>query len=124
MLAAGSFPKHRTLCDFRVLHLNELVALFMQVVKLTDECGLIKLGTIPVEGTKPLLKARHLAADRARTALLLPTLSLERTTTQRCGQRLPFHSHRSRSADAPSSAALASPPRARRRTSPILTAES
>ena len=52
VLAAGNFPKHRTLCDFRALHLKELAALFVQVVKLAGECGLVKLGTIAVDGTK------------------------------------------------------------------------
>jgi transposase len=52
VLAAGNFPKHRTICDFRALHLQELSALFVQVVKLAGECGLIKLGTIAVDGTK------------------------------------------------------------------------
>jgi len=52
VLAAGNFPAHRTLCDFRALHLEELGALFVQVVKLARECGLIKLGTIAVDGTK------------------------------------------------------------------------
>ena len=33
VLAAGNFPKHRTLCDFRALHLEALGALFVQVVK-------------------------------------------------------------------------------------------
>ena len=52
VLGAGNFPKHRTLCDFRALHLSELAALFVQIVKLAGECGLIKLGTIAVDGTK------------------------------------------------------------------------
>ena len=52
VLAAGIFPRHRTLCDFRALHLKELAALFVQVVKLASECGLVKLGTIAVDGTK------------------------------------------------------------------------
>ena len=52
VLAAGNFPKHRTLSDFRALHLQELAALFVQVVKLAGECGLVKLGVIAVDGTK------------------------------------------------------------------------
>jgi len=32
VLGADNFPAHRTICDFRVLHLNELAALFVQVV--------------------------------------------------------------------------------------------
>ena len=34
VLAAGNFPAHRTLSDFRALHLAELAALFVQVVKM------------------------------------------------------------------------------------------
>ncbi len=52
MLAAGNFPAHRTLSDFRALHLTELENLFVQVVQLARECGLVKLGTIAVDGTK------------------------------------------------------------------------
>lgn len=52
VLAAGNFPKHRTICDFRALHLDELASLLLQVVKLARECGLVKLGTIAVDGTK------------------------------------------------------------------------
>ena len=52
VLAADNFPKHRTLSDFRALHLQELGALFVQIVKLAGECGLLKLGTIAVDGTK------------------------------------------------------------------------
>ena len=33
MLAAGNFPRHRTICDFRAFHLKELSQLFVQVVK-------------------------------------------------------------------------------------------
>jgi transposase len=40
VLAAENYPAHRTLCDFRALHLQELSALFVQVVRLARECGL------------------------------------------------------------------------------------
>ena len=67
VLAAGNFPKHRTLCDFRALHLKELAALFVQVVKLAGECGLVKLGTIAVDGTKLRANAsRHKAMSYER----------------------------------------------------------
>ena len=52
VLAAGNYPAHRTICDFRAFHLKELSDPFVQVVKLARECGLIKLGTIAVDGTK------------------------------------------------------------------------
>ena len=51
MLAANNYPAHRTICEFRGLHLEELSTLFVQVVKLARECGLTKLGTIAVDGT-------------------------------------------------------------------------
>lgn len=67
LLGAGNFPKHRTLCDFRALHLHELAGLFVQVVKLARECGLVKLGTIAVDGTKLRANAsKHKAMSYAR----------------------------------------------------------
>jgi transposase len=67
LLAAGNFPKHRTICDFRALHLQELAALFAQVVKLARECGLVKLGTIAVDGTKLKANAsKHKAMSYGR----------------------------------------------------------
>ena len=62
MLGAGNFPAHRTLRDFRAFHLKELGDLFVQVVKLAKEMGLVKLGTIAVDGTKVKANAsRHKA---------------------------------------------------------------
>ena len=67
VLAAGNFPAHRTLSDFRAFHLEELAALFVQVVKLARECGLVKLGTIAVDGTKVKANAsRHKAMSYKR----------------------------------------------------------
>jgi transposase len=62
MLAAGNFPAHRTIRDFRSIHLKELGELFVQVVRLAREMGLVKLGTIAVDGTKVKANAsRHKA---------------------------------------------------------------
>ena len=47
MLAAGNFPKHRTIRDFRALHLKEFSDLFVQVVRLAREMGLVKLARWP-----------------------------------------------------------------------------
>ncbi len=67
VLGAGNFPAHRTLSDFRALHLKELAALFVQVVKLARECGLVKLGSITVDGTKLKANAsRHKAMSYGR----------------------------------------------------------
>jgi hypothetical protein len=62
VLAAGNFPAHRTIRDFRAFHLKELSELFVQIVRLAREMGLVKLGTIAVDGTKVKANAsRHKA---------------------------------------------------------------
>lgn len=67
MLAAGNFPHHRTICDFRARHLKELSELFVQVVRLARELGLVKLGTVAIDGTKVKANAsRHKAMSYAR----------------------------------------------------------
>jgi transposase len=67
VLGANNFPKHRTICEFRALHLEEFSGLFVQVVKLARECGLVKLGTIAVDGTKIKANAsRHKAMSYER----------------------------------------------------------
>lgn len=60
MLAAGNFPGHRTICDFRAFHLKKLSELFVQVVKLAREMGLVELGAVAIDGTKVKANAsRH-----------------------------------------------------------------
>jgi transposase len=62
VLAAGNLPAHRTISDFRAFHLKELSELFVQVVRLAREMGLVKLGTVAVDGTKVKANAsRHKA---------------------------------------------------------------
>ena len=67
VLAADNFPAHRTIRDFRALHLGEFTELFVQVVRLAREIGLVKLGTIAVDGTKIKANAsRHKAMSYGR----------------------------------------------------------
>ena len=42
VLAAGNFPQHRTLCEFRRRHLEDFQALFVEVVRLAQELGLAR----------------------------------------------------------------------------------
>ncbi|MDP9877829.1 transposase/predicted transcriptional regulator [Variovorax boronicumulans] len=64
VLAARNFPAHRTIRDFCAFHLKELSELFVQVVRLAREMGLVKLGTIAVDGTKVKANAsRHKAMN-------------------------------------------------------------
>lgn len=70
VLAADNFPAHRTIRDFRAMHLEALAQLFTQVVRLAREVGLVKLGTIAVDGTKIKANAsRHKAMSYARMQL-------------------------------------------------------
>jgi len=67
VLAADNFPAHRTIREFRALHLSEFTELFVQVVRLAREMGLVKLGTIAVDGTKIKANAsRHKAMSYGR----------------------------------------------------------
>ena len=52
MLAAGNFPRHRTLCEFRKRHLADFRAVFAEVVVLARASGLVGLGRVAVDGTK------------------------------------------------------------------------
>jgi transposase len=52
VLAAGNAPAHRTIAEFRQRHLGEFASLFVQVVRMARELGLIKLGTIAIDGSK------------------------------------------------------------------------
>jgi hypothetical protein len=67
VLGADNFPAHRTIRDFRALHLSEFTELFVQVVRLAREMGLVKLGTIAVDGIKIKANAsRHKAMSYGR----------------------------------------------------------
>jgi transposase len=60
VLAAENFPAHRTICDFRHDHLEALGTLFVQVVQLAREAGLVKLDAVAVDGSKVKANAsRH-----------------------------------------------------------------
>lgn len=45
-------PDHRTISDFRKRHLEPLAGLFVQVLELCQEAGLVKLGHVALDGTK------------------------------------------------------------------------
>jgi transposase len=67
VLAAGNFPKHRTISDFRQEHLQKFIELFKQVVLIAKNSGLIKLGRVAIDGTKVKANAsRHKAMSYDR----------------------------------------------------------
>ena len=52
MIVAGDAPDFRTIAEFRRRHLQALAALFVQVLKLAETAGLVKLGHVCLDGTK------------------------------------------------------------------------
>jgi transposase len=52
MIVAGDPPDFRTISEFRKRHLKALAALFVQVLKLAEKAGLVKLGHVALDGTK------------------------------------------------------------------------
>ena len=52
VLAAGNQPDFRTISDFRKLHLKALEELFQQMLRLTLETGMMKLGRVALDGSK------------------------------------------------------------------------
>src|SRR6266700_3022481 len=51
-LAANQHPDHDTLAEFRRRHLTAMAALFVQVLRLCQQAGLVKLGHVALDGTK------------------------------------------------------------------------
>ena len=62
VMVGDDVPNFRTISDFRKLHLAELQGLFVQVLKLCAEAGLVKVGLVSLDGTKVKANAsRHKA---------------------------------------------------------------
>lgn len=67
VLAAGNFPRHRTICEFRRRHLQDFQALFVELVRIARAAGLVSLGTLAVDGTKVRANAsKHKAMSYQR----------------------------------------------------------
>ena len=67
MLAANNTPDFRTVSDFRKDHLEALGELFLQVLELCQQAGLVKLGHVALDGTKVRANAsKHKAMSYGR----------------------------------------------------------
>jgi len=67
VLAGGHHPDHTRLSEFRRIHLEALAALFLQVLKLCQKAGLVKLGHVAFDGTKMSANAsKHKAMSYKR----------------------------------------------------------
>ena len=77
-IAAGTHPDHDTLATFRRRFLDELAALFVQVLELAREMKLLKLGTVCLDGTKIHANAsRHSAMSHGHIEKLEVQLKAE-----------------------------------------------
>jgi transposase len=71
-------PDFRTISDFRRRHLVALQGLFVQVLRLCQAAGLVKLGHVAVDGTKLRANAsRHKAMSYQRMTRQEPKLAAE-----------------------------------------------
>lgn len=68
VVAANQQPDFRTLCRFRAEHEERLKRLFVEVLRLCREAGLVKLGVVALDGTKVAANAA-LAANRSHEAI-------------------------------------------------------
>ena len=67
VLAAGNFPAHRTIAEFRQQYLEAFEALFVQVVAIAREVGVVQLGALAVDGSKVKANAsKHKAMSYGR----------------------------------------------------------
>ncbi len=67
VLAAGNFPAHRTIAEFRQHHLAAFEALFVRVVQIAREAGVVQLGALAVDGSKIKANAsKHKAMSYGR----------------------------------------------------------
>jgi transposase/IS5 family transposase len=66
-LAAGNLPSHRTIARFRLEHLERFQGVFVEVVRIAKASGLVKMGTLAVDGTKLKANAsKHKAMSYGR----------------------------------------------------------
>lgn len=67
VVAADQHPDHDTIAEFRRRHLKALAGLFVQVLALCREAGLVKMGHVALDGTKVRANAsKHKAMSYGR----------------------------------------------------------
>lgn len=67
VLAADQHPDHDTIAEFRRRHLKAMSAIFVEVLRLCQKVGLVKLGHVALDGTKVRANAsKHKAMSYGR----------------------------------------------------------
>jgi transposase len=66
-LSGGNRPSHRTIARFRQENIERFETIFVDVVRVAKRAGLLKLGTVAIDGTKLLANAsKHKAMSYGR----------------------------------------------------------
>ncbi len=77
-IAANDHPDHDTIATFRRRFLAEIEALFVQVLQLAREMGVLKMGTVALDGTKIHANAsRHSALSHEHAGKIEAQLKAE-----------------------------------------------
>lgn len=67
VLSGNQHPDHDSIADFRQRHLELIAKLFVQVLRLCQQAGLVKLGNVAIDGTKVKANAsKHKAMSYER----------------------------------------------------------
>jgi transposase len=78
VLAANQHPDHDTIAEFRRRHLSALSGLFVQVLRLCQRAGLVRLGHVALDGTKLRANAsKHKAMSYGRMKEKIPELEAQ-----------------------------------------------
>jgi len=77
-IAANDHPDHDTIATFRRRFLKEIEALFVEILELAREMGVLKMGTVALDGTKIHANAsRHSALSHEHAGKIEAQLKLE-----------------------------------------------
>lgn len=91
-ICANSHPDHRTIADFRKRFLGELEALFVEILLIGQAMGLVKLGTVSLDGTKIKANAsKHKALSWAHANRLEEQLKDEVAELMRLAEQADNH---------------------------------
>ena len=78
ILSGGQFPDFRTLADFRKAHLEAFQGLFLEVLRMCREAGLVRMGHLSLDGSKYQANAsKHKAMSYGRIEEVEPQLEAE-----------------------------------------------
>ena len=65
VVCANHAPDHSTVAEFRVRHERALADLFVSVLSLCEEAGLVRVGLIAIDGTKVAAKHAKIPSRRS-----------------------------------------------------------